>query len=89
MSYRSQAVASGVLGTSLSVTIAALYAEYGPGDPASRFITAVFMLAPIWCGLLMWGLKQTSPCRAWIGLGILLLVTLILLITKCIVEGVA
>lgn len=69
MSYRSQAVACGLLGTALSLVLAALYTQYGPGSPATRFVVAVFLLVPLWCGLLMWGLKQKVPRRAWIGLG--------------------
>lgn len=80
MSYRSQAVASSVLGTALSLVLAALYTQYGPGEPATCFVVAVFLLVPLWCGLLMWGLKQQVPRRAWIGLGVPLVFALVILL---------
>ncbi|MBO3278093.1 hypothetical protein [Pseudomonas schmalbachii] len=69
MSYRSQAVASTFLGTPLTLALCALYAEYGPGLPYTRFVVAVFLLVPVWCAVMIWGLKRAKSLSCWIGLG--------------------
>ncbi|MED5611662.1 hypothetical protein VV867_28510 [Pseudomonas sp. JH-2] len=69
MSYRSQALASTFLGTPLTLTLCALYAEYGPGLPYTNAVVAVFLLAPVWCAVMIWGLKRATPRAAWMGLG--------------------
>ncbi|MNZ27717.1 hypothetical protein D3C78_449380 [compost metagenome] len=69
MSYRSQALASTFLGTPLTLAVCALYAEYGPGLPYTDFVVAVFLLVPVWCVVMIWGLKRSQPRNSWIGLG--------------------
>jgi len=64
MSYLSQAVASTFLGTPLAFAVCALYVQFGPGDPATNFIMAIFLLVPVWSAILVWGLKRQSPRTA-------------------------
>jgi len=68
MTYRSQAVASSVFGTALSFALCALYAQFGPGEPATNFVIALFLLVPLWSAIMVWGLKREDPRTAWIGL---------------------
>lgn len=83
MSYRSQAVASTFVGTPLAVALCALYAQFGPGAPATNFIMAIFLLVPIWSAILVWGLKRDNPRTAWIGLvGALAVIGTILFIAR-------
>ena len=68
MSYRSQAVASVLLGTPLSFAVCGLYAQFGPADPATDFLVGMCLLLPVWCAILMWGLKRERGSSAWAGL---------------------
>lgn len=69
MSYRSQAVASVVLGTPLAFALCGLYAALGPARPATNYVTALFLLLPVWCAIMIWGLVQRDPRQSWLQLG--------------------
>lgn len=70
MSYRSQAVASVVLGTPLAFALCGLYAELGPAKPATNYLVALCLLLPVWCAVMVWGLAQRNPRQSWLQLGI-------------------
>ncbi|ATE61811.1 hypothetical protein [Thauera sinica] len=67
--YRSQAVASVVLGTPLAFALCGLYAAFGPAAAATNYLAALFLLLPVWCGILIWGLSHRQARQAWIHLG--------------------
>ncbi|ENO86976.1 hypothetical protein [Thauera linaloolentis] len=69
MSYRSQAVASVILGTPLAFALCGVYATLGPAEPATNYIAALFLLLPVWCGVLIWGLSRQRARQAWMHLG--------------------
>lgn len=69
MSYRTQALASVVLGTPLTLALTGLYAQFGPAQPATNFIAALLLMTPIWLTIMVWTLKRTRGRVAWLGLG--------------------
>lgn len=72
MTYRSQAVGSVFLGTPLAFAICAFYAQFGPSEPATNYIVAIFLLLPVWSAVLIWGLKRQDPRTTWTGLAVAL-----------------
>lgn len=68
-SYRSQAVASVVLGTPLTFGLCGLYVTVGPATPEVNYVTGILLLLPTWIAVLLWALTRRSARRAWLGLG--------------------
>ncbi|MDR2128924.1 MAG: hypothetical protein LBP52_07650 [Burkholderiaceae bacterium] len=89
MTYRSQALASVVLGTPLTLALTGLYAQFGPGAPATNFIAALLLMTPIWLAVMVWTLKRTRGRTAWLGLGAanLVVYTAILLLKYLVFNG--
>lgn len=68
MTYRSQALASVILGTPLTLGLTGLYAQFGPAAPATNYIAALLLLTPIWLVVMVWTLKRETGITAWLGL---------------------
>lgn len=87
MSYRPQAVASVVLGTPLAFALCGVYAAIGPGEAATNYITALFLLLPVWCAVLIWGLSRRQPRQAWAHLGAGCLLAAVAFVTVRMLPG--
>ncbi|MEX1828155.1 hypothetical protein [Luteibacter sp. CQ10] len=68
MSYGPQTLAGIVLGTPLTFLIVGLYAQWGPSDPSTNFIAALYFSVPVWLTIMIWALKRSSARTAWLTL---------------------
>ncbi len=74
--YRSQSIAATLLGTPLAFLLAGFWMQFGPGAPATNYYVANLLLIPIWCAIMIWGLKRERGSTVWIWLAVALAVAI-------------
>lgn len=66
----SKTLAGVVLGCPLSFALCGIYGYLGPGSRLDNYFVVLFLLLPVWTGLISWAFARRTGLRAWVWLAL-------------------